>query len=111
MSYKDIKDQKIALVHQCNWGMATEVMSRKGYWFRVYDDNISAGDFVVTENFLPMSTKRVLTIGYVSKITTNGIEGLEESKYPIMNVITRVVASGQVFKKPIFEDEYGVKND
>lgn len=99
-------DQKIALVHLCNWGMATEVMNRKGNWFRVQDDNISAGDFVVVENFIPMGTRRVLSIGYVSKITTNRVEGFDETKQPQLNVMSRVLASGKIFKKPIFEDEY-----
>jgi hypothetical protein len=97
------KDQKIAMVHLCNWGSHTAVMSRKGMWFKVRDDNISAGDFVVVESFLPMSMHRVLVIGYVSKITSVGIERTDE---PNLNVMSRVLASGLIFKKPIFEDEY-----
>jgi len=91
--------QKIAVVHHCNYGI--ETMTRKGYYFNVYDDNISAGDFVVTENFLPSSTSRSLAIGYVSKIM------YEETSMATMKVISRIVTSGQVFKKPVFEDEYG----
>ena len=97
------KDQKIAMAHLCNWGSHTAVMSRKGAWFKVRDDNISAGDFVVVESFLPMSTTRVLVIGYVSKITSVGIERTDE---PNLNVMSRVLSSGLIFKKPIFEDEY-----
>lgn len=91
--------QKVAVVHHCNYGI--ETMTRKGYYFKAYDDNISAGDFVVTENFLPGSTARSLAIGYVSKIM------YEETELAVMKVISRIVTSGQFFKKPVFEDEYG----
>lgn len=99
------KNQKIALVRHCNYGI--ETMTDKSYWFICHLDDVDAGDFVVTENFLPGGKgTRDLAIGYCEKVATIISEKLEEKDYPKSIVVSRIVKSGVLYKKPVLNSEY-----
>jgi len=91
---------KIALVHVCDFGIST--MYDHADWYVLRDNNVCAGDFVVVNGKFVEETH--LYIGYVGAVST--ISGEDDDIFSGYEVVSRIVASGKTYKKPMLISEH-----